>query len=128
MLKDTIDTSYLTFNDCILKITKDEVRKLEYADVNAFVWYNNIIDREFKKSNDLENDYKRFINNISANKPEPMECTIGYLLCNYKNKMNNKAVILNDEVISENPEGGTGKGLLVQGLRQIRKVSILDGK
>ena len=128
MLKDTIDTSYLTFNDCILKITKDEVRKLEYADVNAFVWYNNIIDREFKKSNDLENDYKRFINNISANKPEPMECTIGYLLCNYKNKMNNKAVILNDEVISENPEGGTGKGLFVQGLRQIRKVSILDGK
>ena len=42
--------------------------------------------------------------------------------------MNNKAVILNDEVISENPEGGTGKGLFVQGLRQIRKVSILDGK
>jgi hypothetical protein len=42
--------------------------------------------------------------------------------------MNNKAIILNDEVISENPEGGTGKGLFVQGLRQIRKVSILDGK
>jgi len=42
--------------------------------------------------------------------------------------MNNKAIILNDEVISENPEGGTGKGLFVQGIRQMRKVSILDGK
>jgi hypothetical protein len=42
--------------------------------------------------------------------------------------MNNKAIILNDEVISENPEGGTGKGLFVQGLKQIRNVSILDGK
>lgn len=42
--------------------------------------------------------------------------------------MNNKAIILNDEVISENPEGGTGKGLFIQGIRQIRKVSILDGK
>jgi len=42
--------------------------------------------------------------------------------------MNNKAIILNDEVITENPEGGTGKGLLIQGLRQIRRVSILDGK
>jgi hypothetical protein len=42
--------------------------------------------------------------------------------------MNNKAVILNDEVISDNPEGGTGKGLFIQGIKQIRKVSILDGK
>ena len=42
--------------------------------------------------------------------------------------MNNKAIILNDEVITENPEGGTGKGLFIQGLKQIRKVSILDGK
>jgi hypothetical protein len=53
---------------------------------------------------------------------------LGYLISRYKNKINNKAIILNDEIISENPEGGTGKGLLVQGLRQIRKVSILDGK
>src|SRR5699024_7123682 len=40
----------------------------------------------------------------------------------------NKAVILNDEVISDNPEGGTGKGLFIQGLTNIRNVSILDGK
>jgi hypothetical protein len=37
-------------------------------------------------------------------------------------------VILNDEVISDNPEGGTGKGLFVQGIKQVRRVSILDGK
>jgi hypothetical protein len=42
--------------------------------------------------------------------------------------MNNKAIILNDEVISDNPEGGTGKGLFVQGIKQVRRVSILDGK
>ena len=57
-----------------------------------------------------------------------MECCIGYLLSNYKNKTDNASVILNDEVISDNPEGGTGKGLFVQGLKQIRSVSILDGK
>ena len=42
--------------------------------------------------------------------------------------MNNKAIILNDEVISSDPEGGTGKGLFVQGVKQIRNVSVLDGK
>ena len=46
----------------------------------------------------------------------------------YKNRSNNKAVILNDEIISDNPEGGTGKGLFVQGLSQIRNTSIIDGK
>ena len=69
-----------------------------------------------------------FIHNVSNGEPLPIECSIGYLLSTYKNKMNNKAIILNGEVISQNPEGGTGKGLFVQGLRQIRKVSILDGK
>jgi hypothetical protein len=65
---------------------------------------------------------------VSNRKPEALECTIGYLVNTYKNKMNNKAVILNDEVISDNPEGGTGKGLFVQGIKQVRRVSILDGK
>ena len=45
-----------------------------------------------------------------------------------RNKMNNKAIILNDEVISDNPEGGTGKGLFIQGIKQLKKTSILDGK
>ena len=46
----------------------------------------------------------------------------------YKNKMNNKAVILNDEVISDNPEGGQGKDCLFRVLKNMRQVSILDGK
>ena len=45
-----------------------------------------------------------------------------------KNKTNNKAIILNDEVISDNPEGGTGKRLFMQGVKQIRRTAILDGK
>ena len=57
-----------------------------------------------------------------------MECVIGYLISTYKNKMNNKAIILNDETITDNPEGGTGKGLFIQGINQIRKTAILDGK
>ena len=77
---------------------------------------------------DHSNEYQKFIYNISRQQPESIEAVIGYLISTYKNKMNNKAIILNDEVISDNPEGGTGKGLFVQGLKQIRKVSILDGK
>ena len=33
--------------------------------------------------------------------------------------MNNRAIILNDEVISENPEGGTGKGFIYSRYKRI---------
>ena len=127
MLKDTKDTSYLAFKNGILKVSKDNIEVVDFIDVDGYVWESSIIQRDFKISKD-ENDFKKFILNISNNEPTAMEVVLGYLLTNYKNKMNNRAIILNDEVISENPEGGTGKGLFVQGLKHIRKVAILDGK
>ena len=128
MLKDTKYKSFFAFRNGILEVDKDQSKLVDYIDVNGYVWESQIIDRDYIFLDDFDNEYKTFINNISNNEPLPIECSIGYLLSTYKNKMNNKAVILNDEVISNNPEGGTGKGLFVQGLRQIRKVSILDGK
>jgi len=128
MLKDTKTKSYIAFENGILEVTKDTIKLVDYIDVDGYVWKSQIIQRDFNQSDNLENEYKTFINNISNNEPIAIECVVGYLLSTYKNKMNNKAIILNDEVISENPEGGTGKGLLVQGLKQIRRVSILDGK
>ena len=128
MLRDTKYKSYLAFENGILEITKNEVKLIDYIDVNGYVWESQIIPRDWETLADFENEYKVFIKNISNDEPIAVECVIGYLLSTYKNKMNNKAIILNDEVISENPEGGTGKGLFVQGLRQIRRVSILDGK
>jgi len=128
MLKDTKFKSFIAFENGILEVTKDSIKLVDYIDVDGYVWKSQIIQRDFITSDDFQNEYAIFINNISSNEPIAIECVIGYLLSTYKNKMNNKAIILNDEVISENPEGGTGKGLFVQGLKQIRKVSILDGK
>lgn len=128
MLKDTRKTSYIAFQNGILSITKDEIELKDYIDIDGYIWETQIIKRDFEQVENFENEYQTFISNISNNEPLPVESVIGYLLCNYKNKMNNKAIILNDEVISNNPEGGTGKGLFVQGLKQIRKTSILDGK
>lgn len=128
MLRDKKDTSYIAFKNGILKVTKDGFKLIDFIDIDFYIWKSQIINRDFKEIKNFKNEYQKFINNISNNTPKPIEVVIGYLLSTYKNKMNNKAIILNDEVISDNPEGGTGKGLFVQGLKQIRKVSILDGK
>ena len=128
MLKDTRSKSFVAYRNGILHVTKDKLVLNDYTDCDGYIWKNQIIDREFTPSKVTTNDYKVFINNISGGEPLAFECTIGYLLHTFKNKVNNKAIMLNDEVISDNPEGGTGKGLFVQGLKQIRRTGILDGK
>ena len=128
MLKDTRSKSFVAYRNGILHVTKDKVVLNDYTDCDGYIWKNQIIDRDFTPSKVTNNDYNVFINNISGGESLAFECTIGYLLHTFKNKVNNKAIMLNDEVISDNPEGGTGKGLFVQGLRQIRRTGILDGK
>ena len=128
MLEDTQYKSYIAFENGILEVDKNKQNLIDYIDIEGYIWESQIIKREYKTLDNFYNEYQQFILNISHNDSIAIECVIGYLLSNYKNKMNNKAIILNDEVISENPEGGTGKGLFIQGLKQIRRVSILDGK
>ena len=57
-----------------------------------------------------------------------MESTIGFMLHAHKNLSYCPAIILNDEVISDNPEGGTGKGLFMNALSKMKKVVTIDGK
>lgn len=128
LLRDNYDCSYIAYKNGILKINKNSFELIEYIDIDFYIWKSHILKRDFVSIENFENDYKQFVYNISNKEPLAIECTIGYLVHTYKNKSNNKAVILNDEVISDNPEGGTGKGLFVQGISQIRKTHILDGK
>lgn len=128
MLNDTRNTSYIAFNNGVLEVTKNDIKLIDYIDIDFYIWENHILQRDFIPMDSFENDYKQFVYNISNKEPLAIECAIGYLISTYKNRSNNKAIILNDEVISENPEGGTGKGVFVQGISQIRKASIIDGK
>lgn len=128
MLNDDRHKSYIAYQNGVLEVTKNECKLIDYIDVDFYIWENHILDRDFVVLDEFDNDYKTFIKNISNESELPTESVIGYLISTYKNRSNNKAIILNDEVISENPEGGTGKGVFVQGISQIRKTSIIDGK
>lgn len=128
ILKDTKEMSYFAFENGILEVSKISQKNLEYVDIDYFIWENQIIKRAFTPLENCKNDYQKFIFNISKKQPEAFETAIGYLLNSFKNKINNKSIILNDEVISDNPEGGTGKGLFVQGIQKFRNVATIDGK
>ena len=129
--EDTSTSSYLYFKNCAVRITKDEVEAIDYIDLNGYVWKDHVIDRMYKKCDSTECDYRTFINNICAKNPDrtlTMESTIGFLMHGHKNLSYCPAVILNDEQISDNPEGGTGKGIFFNALGHMKKLVTIDGK
>jgi hypothetical protein len=131
-IADTKDTAYLYYRNCAVKITKNEIIPIDYLDLGGYVWKDHVIDRNFNICPVTDAcDYKYFIKNICGHddyRVASMESTIGFLMHGYKNLSFCPAVILNDEVISDNPEGGTGKGLFMNALSQMKKVVTIDGK
>lgn len=131
-ISDTKDAAYLYYKNCAVKITKDGVSTLDYLDLGGYVWNDHVIDRNFVMCGVSDNfDFKKFVSNINGSdegRIKSMESTIGFLLHGYKNLSFCPAVILNDEVISDNPEGGTGKGLLMNALSKMKKLVVIDGK
>jgi len=131
-IADTKDASYLYYKNCAVKISKDGVITLDYLDLGGYVWKDHVIDRNFNICSVTERcDFKKFVSNINGGdeqRVKSMESTLGFLMHGYKNLSFCPAIILNDEVISDNPEGGTGKGLLMNALSKMKKLVVIDGK
>jgi hypothetical protein len=131
-IEDTKDAAYLYYKNCAVKISKDEIVSIDYLDLGGYVWKDHVIDRNFNMCEVTDRcNYRQFIRNICGqdeSRAQSMESTIGFLLHGYKNLSFCPAVILNDEVISDNPEGGTGKGLFMNALSCMKKLVVIDGK
>jgi hypothetical protein len=130
-LKDTKEECFLFYRNCIVKITKEGKQVISYSEINVGVWKGQVIDRDYIPFDHHLSEYRKFIWKISGESKEKykaFQTVIGYLLHSYKTNSNNKAIIFNDEVISDNPNGRSGKGLFWNALKKIRKVQSLDGK
>lgn len=129
--KDTVDTSYLYYKNCALEVTKNGIKQIDYLELDGYVWRKQIINREYKEIEFEFCVFEQFLMKIAGEKQENFEslCSvIGFLMHSHKTSANNKAIIFNDEVISENPNGGSGKGLFCNAIGHIKKVSTIDGK
>lgn len=130
-LKDNRFESYVYYRNCVVQVRADGMSTISYDDIDGIVWEKNIVNRDFVPVEYKGCEFERLISNISGNDPSrlnTMRSTIGYMLHRYNNPAENPAVILNDETISDKPEGGTGKGIFVNGLSKIRKTVYIDGK
>lgn len=131
MLIDDKDVSYIPFLNGVVKVTDKNVELLPYFDVNGYVWENQIIQRKFEVSDNFKNDFQDFVSKVSNSdktRIESLETTLGYLIHTYKDKTDQKAIIFNDQEIDDNPNGGSGKSLMLTALNNFRRLVKIDGK
>lgn len=129
--EDDIDTSYLYYENCAVKITKDQVVAIDYLELDSYIWKDQIINRKYVPCDVTNCDYKKFISNIADGNFErikTLESTIGYMMHSHKNISYSPAVILNDQDLSEKAMGGTGKGVWLQAIGHMKKLVMIDGK
>jgi len=130
-VEDDANTAYLYYNNCAVMVTKDSVNIIDYIDLGGYIWKDQVVDRDFAVCDVMDCDFSVFISNVSGDDPQrvkSMQSTIGFLMHGYKKPSYCPAIILNDEVISDNPEGGTGKGLFVNAISKIKRAVTIDGK
>lgn len=130
---DTEDKCYLYFRNCAVEITRDDVKQVDYIDLDGYVWKRHVNDRDFQgivEDGDF-GMFHRFVDLIAGRDQRRFNSLMsvaGYLLHSYKTSANNKAIIFNDEAISENPNGGSGKGLFNRAIGYMKRTCTLDGK
>lgn len=131
IMEDTREKCYLYYKNCVVEVSKNSIKEIDYIDLPGHVWKRQIINRDFKKFDHHDAEFRTFVWKISGEdvaRYNTFKSVIGYLLHSYKNSANNKAIIFNDETISENPNGGSGKGLFWNALKHMKKVTSIDGK
>lgn len=147
-LKDTKYTCYLFYRNGVIVVNKDSCEIRPYSDFNVYIWEDQVINRDYRQADHHESEYRTFLWKISGGFDLPDDPTtedeakyrsaqdrynsfksaIGYLLHSYNAGGNNKAIILNDEAISDDPNGRSGKGLFWNALKHLKKVQSLNGK
>ena len=129
--QDTKETCYLYFKNCVVEVNEKGINKIDYFDLDAFVWEKHIIPRDFIKADPEHCEFEQFLKLVTSTDLERFKslvCVIGYLLHSFKTNSNNKAIIFNDETISENPNGGSGKGIIMNAINKMKRVAVIDGK
>jgi hypothetical protein len=133
--EDTRAFCNLYYRNYCVQVYRDKLEAVDYANLGGYIWADQVIDRDYHEGATPFGEFQRFVNFVAGPNVAGVEdrynahcTTLGYLLHGFKDLSNNRAVIYNDSTIDENPNGGSGKGIMMQALRSIKRVVELDGK
>jgi hypothetical protein len=130
-ISDSKDATWLFFKNIALRITATSLDPVEYKTIDGYIWESEIIAREYYGTDHTGCDADRFINILGGDNASSLQKIIGYMISRYKDPLNPRAVILMEDIDPEQEgesQGGSGKGLCFQLVKQFRKSTDMDGK
>jgi hypothetical protein len=137
-LKDTETSSYYAFENGLVEVTSDGISDPVPFDSidNKCIWESQIIKRNFVNvahEDDRRSEFAKFISNVCNHDEKrvySLTSAIGYLLHGHSIPSRAKAVILNDEELTEKEiaMGGTGKGIVGKATKELKPLVIINGK
>lgn len=131
---DEKDKAYLYYKNGFVTVEKNNPPVLtSFTELKSPIWESSIIQREIHllQEKTQRSEFEIFLQNVMRNNEErflSICSAIGYLLHGFKNMSNAKAVIFCDEVISDEPNGRSGKSLVGKAIRQMKPTANIDGK
>lgn len=129
--EDTKDYCNLYYRNACIRVYRDGIEVIDYANLGGYIWADQVIQRDFAEGVDDAGEFRRFVMLVSGGKEDRFNAqrtALGYLMHAFKDLSNNRAIIYNDSTMTDNPNGGTGKGIMVQAMRAMKRVVELDGK
>ncbi|WP_151086818.1 BT4734/BF3469 family protein [Hymenobacter baengnokdamensis] len=134
--RDTVSRAYLFYRNAVVVATKDGPELLPYRELAGLVWAEQLIEREFSllSREDIEKgEFFLFLFNLAGKEQarfKALRLFLGYYLHGYKDPSNPKVGVLLDEGLGPEGQanGGTGKSLLFEALRQLVPIVAIDGR
>jgi hypothetical protein len=131
-MKDTASTAFFYFKNCWVEVTAEGITAKEYDELPALIWDTQVKPWEFHPETGAPSNFHQFMLNITDNNAERLTALqrgLGYLMHGYKDIADARALILMDEVAEVGKsEGGTGKGLLMQAIRNMVPLVEIEGQ
>jgi hypothetical protein len=130
-MQDTASAAFFFFRNCWVEVTAGGILAKEYEELPALIWDTQVKPWEFSPEDGLGSNFNKFMINITDQNPERLTALqrgLGYLMHGFKDIADARALILMDEVAEVGKsEGGTGKGLLMQAVRNMVPFVEIEG-
>lgn len=109
ILNDTRNVAYKCFQNCVLKITANDVEQLDYSQIDKLIFASEIINDTYEGISE-QGLFLDFIGKaILPN--EHLKKYIGYLLHSYKDTSQGYLILLTETVPDPKNGGGSGKNV-----------------
>jgi len=132
--RDKKDSICLFFNNCVVKIKKNEVKAIRYDrfDFNGYyIWKNDVLEHDIVLDHVEEyinGDWYKFCANATGDGIGALMKALGYLSHSYKDPTEGKIIVLAETSLGIEANGGTGKSIIAYvAMEKIRKVSYIGG-